>query len=288
MRKINSIARTLFAVCLMLGVTSTPGYAQKTPPLKGTATTGASAKFRITLNGFAVNNQSDDDILEGDGKGDEIYLRADFWEMNKNGVATKHTQRSATLGDVNNQPNRKQAGSASSKGGLRTNDKYPTDQPWARGALQTLELPMLLWMGTLTQGEDGVLIIPTVWEWDSPDASKSETEWDNSLDRLFNLKKPEMLNRIQNKVLTTALAPQVWDMNNSAAGTRPIGSDIYRNLGLTGVTISVQTFALTYDSAMEAARTSPNNSGPGVFAFRYTDAQDHGDYTIYIQVEKLN
>jgi hypothetical protein len=291
-------SRFLLTIFSLIAVLQPSAAAQqKSQPGSGAQ---ASARFRVTLNGFAVNNQSDDDILEGDGKGDEIYLRADFWEMNKNGVATKHTLRSATLGDVNNQPNRKQAGSASSKGGLRTNDKYPTDQPWARGALQTMELPMLLWMGTLTQGEDGVAIFPTVWEWDSPNASPSENEWDKSLDTFFSTLKRHLLLQLQQRVkgtefnMATALSDN-WIWGNAddgygvglrdKAGTRPIG--LYR-LRDRPVVFAPKILPLNYDSALEATRTSPSNNGLGVFAFRYTDEQDHGDYTLYVQVEKLN
>jgi hypothetical protein len=278
-------------------VTSTAVYAQKTLPPKGTATTGASAKFRVTLNGFAVNHQSDDDILEGDGKGDEVYLRADVWQINKDGaVSVKQPYRTPVLGDVNNQQNRKQAGSASDKGGLRTNDKYPTNTPWARGALQTLELPMLLWQGTLTQGEDGVSIIPTIWEWDSPNSSETETEWSNGLDQLFSSFQPFLVKQIQNRDIGItfygtlvppgrSLAFGSWDIGVGLAGTRPIG--IYKRTASVPY-LSYQMLPLNYDSALEATKTSPSNSGLGVFAIRYTDELDHGDYTLYLQVEKLN
>src|SRR5947199_10025262 len=41
--------------------------------------------FRVTLNGFKVNHESDDDILEGDGKRDEVFITADVWMLDRNG-----------------------------------------------------------------------------------------------------------------------------------------------------------------------------------------------------------
>jgi len=35
------------------------------------------AKFRVTLNGFAVNQETWDHALEVDGKRDEVYIRYD-------------------------------------------------------------------------------------------------------------------------------------------------------------------------------------------------------------------
>lgn len=303
----HQTAMRLFAFAFLLAVLQPSAAAQQKSQTGSGAQ--ASARFRVTLNGFAVNNQSDDDILEGDGKGDEIYLRADVWQLDRNGaVISKKPYKTPVLGDVNNQSNRKQAGSASSKGGLRTNDKYPTDQPWARGALQTLELPMLLWMGTLTQGEDGVVIVPTVWEWDNPNSSDSETHWDNSLDQMFAILKPHLIYRIQRDSSATDFdMQQVMASGGSffnhgfvgaslagvylgeVSGTRPIGMNVDRpNPAQWQAVLAPQVLALTYDAAVAATKTSPSNNGLGVFAFRYTDGQDHGDYTLYIQVEKLN
>ena len=274
-----------------------------------TATTN-SAKFRVTLNGFAVNNQSDDDIMEGDGKGDEVYLRADVWQMDKNGaVVVKQPYKTTILGDTNRQTPRLKAGSASPSegggpgGGLRTGDKFPTNTPWqlfgAAGAANGT-LPMLLWEGSLAQGADGIVIIPTVWEWDSRDMSRSESEWDKTLDTIFSAVKPHLLRQIiSNDTTPFSMARALGDdavtfggqTANPAvnlrdkSGTRPIGL-----FALDGrpVVFLPALLTLNYDSALKATKTSPSNSGLGVFAFRYVDAQDHGDYTLYIQVEKIN
>src|SRR5436189_2844106 len=141
--------------------------------------------FRVVLNGFKVNHESDDDILEGDGKRDEVYLRADVWVLNRDGsVPYRRSPRSVLMGDINNQsdPPRIAAGTASADGGLRTNDKWPISEPWrrVRNPLPNRP-PMLLWEGSLQRGESMAVIVPTVWEWDSRDPSESEISFETGM-----------------------------------------------------------------------------------------------------------
>ena len=290
---IKSATFGLAIFCLALFGTSSAANAQ------------SSARFRVTLNGFTVNNQSDDDIFEGDGKGDEVYLRADTLKVSTAAGAqsVKQTIKSIVLGDMNNQSGRGQAGSASAKGGLRTGDKFPaaTAQPWARGsALATERPPMLLWEGTLTQGVDGVEILPTIWEWDSPAQSRTEIDAADSLPfQLAGLER-DFKTRISSRNTSAmfdaanfypagqgdaAQDPRGFFIGDDKSGTRPIGM-------LQGprkfVFFLPQILLLSYDSALAASAAAPSNLGAGIFALRYKDNKDHGDYTLYIQVEKIN
>lgn len=43
----------------------------------------------------------------------------------------------------------------------------------------------------------------------------------------------------------------------------------------------------TYDATVAAVRSSPANLGFGVFALNYSDYGDHGDYTLFVQVEQI-
>src|SRR5687768_10002666 len=73
-----------------------------------------SAKFRVVLNGFTVNSETWDHILEPDGKGDEVYLLAEVRCLNAAGVITQSSSpRSKIFGDINGQNGRIQAGSRS-------------------------------------------------------------------------------------------------------------------------------------------------------------------------------
>src|SRR5258708_33206070 len=81
--RVRTVQSCVFILILMLFTDSiyrkTSMAAQTAPPQRGT--------FRVTLNGFRVNNESDDDILEGDGRGDEIFITANIWAISSDGTA---------------------------------------------------------------------------------------------------------------------------------------------------------------------------------------------------------
>jgi hypothetical protein len=243
--------------------------------------------FRVVLNGFEVNNESDDDILERDGKRDEVYLRADVWTINRDGsVPYRRSPRSVLMGDINNQDNppRIVAGTASDEGGLRTNDKWPINEPWRRVRNPLPDRPpMLLWEGTLVQDGNMVMILPTVWEWDSRDPGQIEVQYDQRISSWF-----EGL-RLRCPLLIERRSSSGQELRNDLvflggrSGTRPIGINYVGN----STAIILRPLTLTYDAALLAARSTPSNVGYGVLAINYRDGQDHGDYTLYVQVEQI-
>src|SRR3989442_3865847 len=251
----------------------------------------AEGIFRVTLNGFKVNHESDDDILERDGKRDEVYLRADVWVLKRDGSVPYHgSPRSLLMGDVNrqNDPPRIQAGWASDKGGLRTNDKWPTDEHWRRVTDPLPDrLPMLLWQGSLVHGENMAVIIPTVWEWDNREPSSSEVFWDGQegVVSLFEAIRNRYRYAVANQ-LRDFLYSQGAVNFSSTAGTRPIG---IRPIHASGdpSRFLPKVLTLTYDAALTAARSTPSNTGYGVIALNYADQRDHGDYTLFVQVEQV-
>ena len=251
-----------------------------------------AGRFRVTLTGFTVNKQSSDNILESDGKGDEVYFVVDsarydgysdrggpilvFASVNgretlrANGNLTERKSlQSVVLGDVNfqNDPPRIRAGSASQVGGLRTGDRYPTNEPWnVSGALRTDRLPMLLWEGELTADRDLVVLIPTIWEWDGGNA-EMRALYTNDI----------------NRYLTTSDA-SIWDhlrgQDLFGAGDRPIGLvQNYNGWVPAGL-------FLTYATAQHAASSSPSRYGTGVVELRYGYLEKE-DYSIYLKIERL-
>ena len=169
---------------------------------------------------------------------------------------------------------------------------------------------MLLWEGMLVQGENMAVIIPTAWEWDSPDRSDSERLWDGgsiqwllppegptTLQTWFDLYKQAYLVRIANRSGALFAGPDTnycrdchnspWVYLGAIPGNRPIGQDAYwRTTGNAGyLRLAPVVLTLTYDAAMQAIKTNPSRLGPGVIAVNYADVQDHGNYTLYLQVE---
>jgi hypothetical protein len=132
-----------------------------------------SGRFQVNLTGFTVEQQTNDNIVETDGKGDEVFIVAEVAQYahreGLNGrprITLRRTLTSIVMGDANNQEvPRIRAGRAGENGGLLTGDNFPTNEPWRQvGTLSRNRLPMTVWEGELSEGL--VIIVPTIWEWD--------------------------------------------------------------------------------------------------------------------------
>ena len=126
-------------------------------------------------------------------------------------------------------------------------------------------------------------IVPIVWEWDSWDESSSERVWRITHFRWFDRSTPELLSLLD--TWPSGRVP-IFQRGNvtfdSSAGTRSIGTRSDDGQFF----IVPQALILSYDSAMEAVRSSYSGAGVGIIQIRYTDSNDHGDYTLYLQVER--
>jgi len=256
-------------------------------------------RFRVTLTGFTVNRQTDDNILEADGKGDEVYVVAElaqydsyyeygrrpgFSEDNilislggnngfhgRGNLTLRKSLFSVLMGDINNQrnPPRIQAGSASNLGGLRTGDRFPSNEPWnLNGTPLPDRLPMLLWEGELRRGQDFVMIIPTIWEWDGANP-QLRSQFTQDVNYYFT----QSTYRDDGFVWRAFAGGDV-----AGAGDRPIGM-----LGIYGWV--PQGLTLNFDTALRAAISSPSRIGTGVAEIRY--AAETEDYSLYFKVERL-
>lgn len=142
--------------------------------------------FRITAKGMICNRQTDDDMLERDGKGDEIYLAVTSVMVGANGISLPQTllkTRSRTFGDINGRESyerRAMAGSAPGNlGGIVSGDQLPDVNPWKNNAPAKGDLlPFVIWEGDLTNNQS-VMITPSLMEWDGP-ADFLTNFWHNS------------------------------------------------------------------------------------------------------------
>jgi hypothetical protein len=139
--------------------------------------TPVSGRYRVVANGFSVVHESFDDFLSRDGKYDEVYggFIMFHYDRQTGNLLDRDLRRTKVLGDVNNFPDRLRAGTASGTGGLRAGDSYPDagharfrGQDGAQPNDQTF--PFKVWEGTLTDGRDAAIIMPSIWEQDN-DAS---------------------------------------------------------------------------------------------------------------------
>ena len=128
--------------------------------------------YRVTLLGFVVNNPSADDILDIDGKGDEIIPMAFTQEFDQasgnrygSGVLAKGSVHGQNQGGKFS--SRIMAGSASNKGGLQKGDVFPAGlMQGAIGSLSTTTFPLKVFEGFLNRDKEVLVIYPSLWESD--------------------------------------------------------------------------------------------------------------------------
>jgi Repeat of unknown function (DUF346) len=259
--------------------------------LGGSAAAAARGRFRVTLTGFRVIRPTWDDILERDGKWDEVFLVTDSATLHRNGTlsGTRALRDAVVIGDTNNFPARRRGGSASDLGGFREGNTHPAV------ALDALRRPpasfnnggepaFIVFDGELVEGEKSAVIVPTIWEWDPP----------THLHDQYVASMREGLSTCANVV-----APIVWGdhpIARLAAGCTPtdlrlstirIGEAAARPIGMKPAgdhyTYSPWVVGLNYRGA--AALTA---AGPGVIPVRYVDFDDlKGDYELFLVVERV-
>ena len=249
-------------------------------------------RFRVTLNGFMVNRETYDDILERDGKRDEVYIVADIWVIDRRGnvVIPRRSIRTPVMGDTNSVDYvaRIQAGSASDLGGLKTGDRFPIHEAWRRPkGMEPLpnRLPLRLVAPTdveLVEGENAVVILVTVWEWDGN--TELLTEWDDVVNGSFHLLKNSVVARLNSGSLITSPTLSGIRLRSNRGGDRPVGT-----MPGDPPVFSPQEIILTYAGAQRASTTSNNSDkGPGILELRYQELTGYGlggDYSLFLQVE---
>jgi hypothetical protein len=271
----------------------------------------ASGRFRLLATGFFVGHQTVDDMLERDGRGDEIFIRGDWYEYNNGALSNHGRALSGVFGDRSDF----RAGSSrpgifsadDQPGGLITNDSYPVrDSFGAVPARRSGDLPMVLWEGTL-DSTSKVVILPSIWEWDDASRSGAEGQWEHYLDiQAPTLAHPsarradqpfELAGNILSESLLEPL--DVHDMG----GNRPIGA---RLRSTPNAAMPVTAVVLTFADAMRASdrtysftSTHRNEDGsitggeyqgpPGAFSIRMVDPSEmEGDYTLYLRLVRVD
>jgi hypothetical protein len=251
-----------------------------------------SGRFRVTLNGFTVNHDTYDHALGYDGQGDEVYILADVVNFNGAGnILSRRSLRTPIMGEANGQGDRIQAGRATDRGGLRTGNQFPSEEPWRRGNEPgERQPPLKLWEGTLKndgtrEGTTAVLLIPTIWERDEL------TQFVDEYKRNLDTRLPAYVRTLFGTALGLGNmiggAPPLGDYEvgtaiNLASHDRPIGTS-------SGAASQwPKRMLLTYDIAQKASESTRDGLGTGIFRVRYQDSEDlGGDYTLYIQIERL-
>lgn len=130
-----------------------------------------SGNYRITLLGFSALNPTADDILDSDGKMDEIMplaLVRRYDPQTGSVIGDPTAARGYIHGDNQGKFRaRIRAGSASNTGGIQKNDVFPSGlMQGVTGSPSTITFPLKVWEGFLTRDREILLIYPTLWETD--------------------------------------------------------------------------------------------------------------------------
>jgi hypothetical protein len=285
----------------------------------------SSGYFRIVAKGFTCNKETNDDILERDGKRDEIYLTSLSVMLDRANNTLPNTAvkvRSRNMGDINGRgPESKWALAGSAGGGLggiQTGDNIPDMEPWKNNAPASGDLlPFVLWEGKLESGGNSVIIHPTIMEYDGP-ADFLTNFWTNSFLGIFTKATVGLAS-----VPFQALGIGGGLFNNSydnGPGVWPVPTavqqynDVFYKLDLAALSAQEQAkYAVRSDAPNDRPIGLNNNSqfapleirlnytnaqsiaekdfgyGKGIVPILFRDAERlAGEYTLYVAFEKIN
>jgi hypothetical protein len=307
------------AVALIVGVV--PGLAaaaqggiQPTPirPLPGGAP-AASGKFRVTINGFRVDAATRDHILDIDGVGDEVFVSANVIVLDSTQGLTTPTStiESRVYGEqrfdlISREPvwrDRWRAGTGTQHGGLRSGNSAPSVQPWKRLVEPMPEnLPLELWCGTLTEGRNAAVIVPSIWEWDG--VSSTFGDWMGWADTAAStLAADEHFNKLVGTTgsMITNLATLGLGLVVSLEETGLIGGERDRPIGVRRSATRPKTFEFTPTHAFvvnyrtadfstrENAAGAVGGVAPGIYRLQFIDDPFYqGRYSLYVQIERID
>jgi hypothetical protein len=300
---------------------STPGMPSP-PPVPQPA---AQKRFRVSVSGFTVNNETIDDGTEFDGARDEVFIAGQTRVHGKDGtvLSSSDVQKSRIMGSPLT-PDRVQAGSARGshiynfwrQGGLQTGDSFPSSTPWQRsGELKDNEVPMKLWEGDLVQGENLALVTPTVWEHDPQNLWNSIKKpienwlpgWAKETIQLTNEIANALFSGGGSNVPVGSDQSSLFKSGRQLFGDSALGAEVIvrgggsqdakdRPIGMIdrggkNYIFDPKVLPLTYDLANVLSQTDVSGKGKGVVALRYKDdpsASDlKGDYTMYLKIEQV-
>jgi hypothetical protein len=255
-----------------------------------------NGKVKIYLRTISCSNESLDDIFDGDGKGNEVFVTFYYSVASSNGT-TRYSNKSTTAvyGDINGKPGRIKAGTAGNNGGIKAGDIiYANPNTEAMMPIGDERFKGLLMFEVDLAPGDIISVIPILWEWDS-DTKNTQLSFESFLVNSFNT-----IN-VHTAQVAQKFHPGDWPFNMTdgkdcidLAGMSRIlqgvnGFDGNRPVGMTlNGTYNPKMFVLNQnilnnwksvtDLYKEECRFNYNESYLG-------NTRDHGNYDITIHVD---
>jgi hypothetical protein len=261
--------------------------------------------YRVTFNGFVVNHETKDDILSRDGKYDEVYAAAHVFTFSRARgnaffplLVSSQLLTSSVYGDNNGFPARIRAGSASASGGLMAGDRLPVSPALPSTAPTSSTFPFLVWDASITANDDVVIIAPAIWEWDGNMTTLNAWSENQRTIATSNGTGSALLavDVIQQALRTSSVALNpflTWKASGQPTNSaRDQGNGVDRPIGMTSDGYSTAIFkdmalilSVEYLERVFAAAGSSRVVVP--INFKEVNTGDPGDYTLYVQIERL-
>lgn len=258
-----------------------------------------AGRVRVSFNGFRCIRETLDDMLQLDGKGDEVFFQFYFTLANSSGQQKlKYAYRSDTYGD-NYGPfgNRINAGSCvdlfgNLKGGIKGGDNYSCNNI----------------IGEYDLGAGDVLtVMPTIWEWDpgNPPANENfESRFDASIEGAYSTINQNASSLSNARFRTTGL---VGATPGDALGLILVDAGTFLSFKLAmnlvgALTPKPRPIGITKDgtfspkavllnaNTMQQIASSNFGYGQGVIPLQYNEEalgndRDRGNYIILLKVD---
>jgi len=258
-----------------------------------------SGIFRIVISGIWCHTQTYDDILQLDGKGDEVFLSVGESIVGSNGtpIIQGHTTTSVVIGDEHyKEPDRQIAGQEVGLLGFDTEDKFPYPEPWELTSAPTRDrIPFLVARVNLSGGE-AITITPTIWEYDGH--GDGVRDWVKWVSQTFDSAMPSLNKVISNPspstatsaggVITPSFVLTAISLGLRALANLPTGTPGDRPIGVSeGGSFVPTVIVLTADNARWLIQNDLGK-GYGVIEIPYQDkAGQPGNYSLFIHVREL-
>lgn len=245
-------------------------------------------RIKVYFAGFDCYRETWDDILHGDGKGDEVFFNFAFTLGDKSGNSKlSYEKRTAVYGDATGQfSNRINVGSfvdlfGNNRGGIKAGDTYRSND--------------LIGEYDMADG-DILTVIPTGWEYDPiADNSAAFQSTLRGFYQSINQKLAPVM--IGFNVLTGNLGGVIYHAGSlglsgikaggdqgelGRPGTRPIGMEKYGDFSPKMAALNTPNLNTICNSDM--------GFGKGVIGINYDEvavgnSRDHGNYTILLRIE---
>lgn len=268
----------------------------------------AIAQYGVAIIGFKCIHETKDDMLEGDGKRDEVFFLHQVQRVSGidgKVVSSENSRTSRVMGDTNGFPGRIRAGTGdgpNGRGGIRSSDQFPAVIPVGLNHDSPKNddyPPYKIGEYELAEGTgDTYFITVTLWEWDSGQSIvKDMTNWLATIDTTYGKTAKDIFTKVYppNAVIFDAVSLGIQTLKTivDIAGTsesRPIGLAPASNQAgnkLWGKN-SPMVIALNYESAEYLCAQDDVGMGRGVLSHTLMDdPRLEGHYEIYLKFYKI-